>query len=101
MFDDIVLDDNAELQLENDDFLVGDAANNYIRNIVTAHPGHYKEFPTLGVGASSLLHSDLNPQQIERAIRLQLEGDIFKKPDIDVSRFPIIEINQIELDLGT
>lgn len=98
---DILLDDDGELQVNADnDFKTGDAVNNYLRYIIEAHPGNYKEFPLLGVGIEKYLNTTVNPQQMERAIRVQLESDIFTNPLIDVRSWPTIVIDKTVIQLG-
>ncbi len=92
---DILLDSSQELQVTATyDFKVGIADNNLIKYIVVASPGHYKTYPQVGVGIYNFINGNISPAEIERAIRLQLEADVFKKPDIDASRYPIIYVNK-------
>lgn len=82
------------------DFVVGDASNKFIKYIVLAAPGHYKMYPEVGVGIWAYVNSNMSPAQLERAIRLQLEDDIFVRPQINASQFPItgdIYINRIQI----
>jgi hypothetical protein len=96
---DIVLDDDGELVASSYDFKTGDAVNNYLRYILDAFPGNYKEFPVLGVGIDQYLNSNINPQQLERAIRVQLENDVFKKPLIDLKNWPTLIVNKTVVEL--
>jgi hypothetical protein len=82
-----------------DDFKPGEADNLYIQFILVSSPGHWKEFPLVGVGLHNYLQGTLQPQVIQRAIREQLERDIFQRPLIDVSGFPTIIINKVSLTL--
>lgn len=96
-----MLDQNQELQVSSaNDFKTGDCANNYIKYIVVASPGHYKMSPQVGVGIYSYINANASPAQIERAIRAQLEADVFKRPRIDVSRFPTIRIDRVQFDVA-
>lgn len=99
---DILLDENENiLSSDSGDFSIGDASNAHIKSIVVAYPGHWKEFPEIGVGAESLLNSNTNIQVVERLIRVQLENDVFKNPGIDLSSWPpLIAIDAVEIDLG-
>ena len=88
---------------EEDDFLTGDADNNYIEYILISAPGHWKEFPVIGVGIWQYLQGTQSPQVLQRAIRLQLEADIFVKPQVDMRDFArrgIIYINRITVSLN-
>jgi hypothetical protein len=88
--------DFAEL---DDDFKAGTADNEYIGYIVLSSPGHWKEFPTIGVGIWNYLQGTASPQVLQRAILKQLEGDIFTKPQVDIRRFPTITINRVTISL--
>jgi hypothetical protein len=82
------------------DFLGGVADNNLIQYIIVSAPGHWKEFPLIGVAIFQFLQGTQSNQVLTRAIRLQLESDIFKKPFIDSSKFPVIRVNAIQFELG-
>ena len=85
---DILLGDGGELQEENGDFLVGNASNRYIEYILSAHQGHYKEFPLVGVGIHKFINSSVQRNIIQSDIVKQLKNDIFNTPDVDVSEWP-------------
>lgn len=98
---DILLDADEELQATlAGDFKTGDAANKYIKYIVLAAPGHYKMAPEVGVGIYNYINANSSPAQIERAIRSQLEADVFKSPKIDARRWPVVYINKVELNVA-
>lgn len=78
-------------------FRTGDPENNYIEYIVMSAPGHWKEFPIVGVAIYNYLQGTQSPQVLQRAIHLQLKNDIFVKPLIDVRSFPTISINNITI----
>lgn len=82
------------------DFATGDIDNNYIEYILLSSPGHWKEFPVVGVALYKYLNGTKSPQVISRAIRMQLENDIFVNPAIDVRDFPIIRINNVTVELN-
>lgn len=94
---DIVLDSSQELQAYNYDFLLGEADNNYIAYICIARPGHYKRYPTVGVGIEDFNNGPFTPAEIERAIRLQLENDVFKSPMIKIYPNGTITVNKVQL----
>lgn len=95
---DILLSQNDELQSLNGDFLTGDASNNYICDILSASPGHYKMAILVGANLWQFLNAKASPATIERAIRKQLESDVFKSPDIDVTAWPTIYVNKVKID---
>jgi hypothetical protein len=84
---------------DNGDFLQGEADNQYMEYIIVSGPGHWKQFPTLGVGIFQYLHSTSSNQVIQRAIASQLEAYGFKKPEVDISAFPIIVVNKTLVEL--
>ena len=84
----------------NDDFKTGETDNAAIGYIVVSSPGHWKEFPALGVGIFKYLYSTLTPAEIERAIRIQLTSDIFKNAFVDAKGFPEIIVNKIRIRLN-
>lgn len=87
-----------DFQEEDDDFKVGEADNNYIEYILVSGPGHWKEFPIVGVAIWNYLQGTQSPQVLQRAIQVQLESDIFVKPQISMRSFSsdgIIIINNV------
>lgn len=100
--DDILLDGNGELRSgPTGDFVVGDAANDFIKDIILAAPGHYKMAPEVGVNIWSFVNGNVTPAQIERAIRLQLEDDIFVRPHIDTRKWKdgVLYINRTQVTI--
>lgn len=93
-----VLRDTEFFEVE-DDFKTGDPENNYIEYIVKSAPGHWKEFPVVGVGIFNYLQGTQSPQVLQRAIQVQLKNDIFVKPQVDVRAFPTIHINNVTISL--
>jgi hypothetical protein len=91
---------DMEFSEEADDFKSGDPENSYIEYIVISSPGHWKEFPVVGVGIYNYLQGTQSPQVLQRAIQVQLKNDIFSKPLVDVRAFPIISINNITIDVN-
>jgi len=81
------------------DFASVDPSNLYIQFILISSPGHWKQFPLIGVGIWKYLQSTISKQVLQRNIRLQLESDVFVKPLVDVSNFPTIVINKVVLTL--
>lgn len=89
----------ADFFVLDDDFKSGDPENQYIHYIVVSSPGHWKEFPPVGVGIYKYLQSTIPTAYIQRAIRTQLENDVFSKPLVDASKFPNIIINSVVVEL--
>lgn len=82
------------------DFAIIDPQNDYIGFIIVSSPGHWKEFPLIGVGIINYIQGTQNGQVLQRNIREQLQSDVFQKPFIDVSKFPTIEINSVIFNVG-
>lgn len=93
-----ILRDRQFIELD-DDFKLGEADNNYIEYILMSSPGHWKEFPIVGVSIYKYLQGTQSPQVLKRNIEVQLRNDIFKKPSVDASKFPIIKINGTQFKL--
>lgn len=90
---------DTDFSEEADDFKSGDPENSYIEYIVLSAPGHWKEFPVVGVGIYNYLQGTQSPQVLQRAIQVQLKNDVFKKPMIDVRDFPRIHINNVTIEV--
>jgi hypothetical protein len=90
---------DRDFEVQDMDFKTGDALNNYIEYILISSPGHWKEFPMVGVGIYNYLQGTQSPQVLARAIRLHLEADIFERPLVDVSKFPTISVNAVTVEL--
>jgi len=84
----------------DDDFKSGDPENNYIEYALISSPGHWKEFPTVGVGIYNYLQGTQSPQVLQRNIQVALKAVGFTKPFIDVRRFPTIIINKVTVELN-
>jgi hypothetical protein len=90
---------SADFIVSNDDFKPGDPENQYIHYILISSPGHWKEFPPVGVGIFKYLQSTIPFAYIQRAIRTQLENDVFSKPLVDASKYPVIVVNSVVVRL--
>ncbi len=85
---------------KNDDFKTDETDNAAMSFIILSSPGHWKEFPALGVGIFKYLHSTSTPAEIERAIRVQLKSDIFSNVFVDAKNFPEIIVNKLRIELN-
>lgn len=80
---DVLLDENGDLLIENGDFSIGESDQQHVNCIFIAHPGHYKQFPLTGFGASRYLKkSTMTKQEFIRNLTMQLEQDGYKNPEI-------------------
>lgn len=75
MVKDIILDDYADLKIENGDFIVSESDNQHIELIVNTFVGSWKKYPTLGVGIIQYLASGGQSQVLKRNINIQLTSD--------------------------
>jgi hypothetical protein len=91
---------DADFSVVDDDFEQHEADNHFIERIVCSAPGHWKEFPPVGVGIFGYIQGTESPQVLKRNIMVQLQNDIFKKPLVEVRDFPTVVINNITLTLG-
>jgi len=72
---DFLLDEDGNLRIENGDFVVGDATDQNIQEIITAHKGEFKEFPEIGVGIEDMLNEDdYSEMLIEIKKNLEYDG---------------------------
>ena len=81
---DILLGDDGDLIIKNGDFLVGDSDVQHVNDIIEASPGYYKQFPILGVGIDSYMNSSGKEQQLNNAIRINLESDSYQLNGVDI-----------------
>ena len=91
---------DADFIMLNGDFAPIDPSNLYIERILVSSPGHWKQFPLVGVGIFNYLQGTQSSQVLQRNISQQLESDVFQKPLVDVSNFPTIVIDQSVITLG-
>lgn len=89
----------ADFRELDGDFRAGDPENQYIHYLVISAPGHWKEFPSIGVAIVQYLQSTAPASTIQRAIRVQLINDVFPNPLIDATKFPLIIINSVVVEL--
>lgn len=100
MIFDILLDEiTGDLVNASGDFRTGDATNQDQYAIVISASGHFKEFPQVGVGIFSYLNGTATPSEIERAIRVQMEADIFPNSLVDATSLTNIIVNSINVRL--
>lgn len=89
---DFKLIDN-DLAIENGDFGLAESDQQHVEDLIKYHPGHLKEFPTVGVGLSKYQNSSGQEQEIARAIRIVLESDGYKVNTVEVKDYQNIYID--------
>ena len=72
---DILLDDDADLLIQDGDFVIGASDWQHINDILLAAPGHFKEFPLFGCNLWAYLNGNIPKQQIINNITVQLKSD--------------------------
>lgn len=72
---DFLMDAAGNLRIENGDFVIGDATDQNIREILSSHKGEYKEYPAIGVGIEDMLNEDdYNEMLVEAKKNLEYDG---------------------------
>lgn len=82
------------------DIVTGDNTNYWIGFIVLSAPGHWKQFPLVGVNILSFLNASLSPIQIQGIIIEQLKADIFPNPNVDITAYPVINVNKVQFNVN-
>lgn len=89
----------ADFILDGDDFKVGDSENQVIHFLIESEPGSWKEFPPVGVGIWRFLQGQQGPQELQRAIKVQMKADVFPDPYVNARGFPLVLVNAVDVDL--
>lgn len=76
---------NSDIGIKNGDLLVGDSDGQNIEFIISAKPGQFYQFPTLGVGITDEINSSISKQALKIKIKNNLEADNYRVNRIDVS----------------
>lgn len=72
---DILNDQNDDVDISSGDFIYKENSNQHKRDILTASPGDYKEFPLVGVSAISyLLDNDINGLIRKTSAQMRKDG---------------------------
>ena len=81
--DDILINDDIEIK--DGDLVVGFSDGQNIEFIISAKPGQFYQFPTLGVGILDQINSSISKQALRIIIKNNLEADNYRINRIDVS----------------
>lgn len=84
---DFLININADLLIQNGDFVFGPSDEQHIQDTINAIPGWWKEFPIDGVAVITFLNSPGGGQELSRKIKIELENDGYKVNN------PIIEFS--------
>ena len=80
--DDILV--NADIGIKNGDLSVGDSDGQNVEFIITAKPGQFYQFPTLGVGIVDEVKGNISKQALRIKVKNNLEADNYRVNRIDV-----------------
>lgn len=81
MNDLIVKDD---IEIKDGDLVVADSDSQNIEFIITAKPGQFYQFPTLGVGIIDEIKGSITKQALKIKIKNNLEADNYRVNKIEV-----------------
>lgn len=76
-----IIDDIA---IVDGDLKLVDSDQQHIEHILRANPGHFYQWPTLGVGADQNKLASISPQVIKQQIKQNLESDNFRVNKVEV-----------------
>ncbi len=76
---------NGDIGIKDGDLVVGDSDGQNIEFIISAKPGQFYQFPTLGVGITDQINSSISKQELRIKIKNNLEADNYRVNRIDVS----------------
>lgn len=76
---------NGDISIKNGDLVVGDSDAQNIEFIISAKPGQFYQFPTLGVGIVDEVNGSITPQALRLKIKNNLEADDNRVNRVDVS----------------
>jgi hypothetical protein len=88
MFVDFILDENGDALIQNGDFVIGDATNQYIMDTLQTEKGEYKATPQFGVGSSSFLNGPKDTQGKKQLILTQLKIASIPANDVNITQLP-------------
>jgi hypothetical protein len=72
---DYILDDDGDLKIEAGDFVFGDAETDDVLLILGINQGELKSDPLCGTNMTQRIRSQQTPEEIQRAVRLQMQRD--------------------------
>lgn len=75
---------NEDIAFKGGDFIIGESDAQHIEHILTAKPGHFYQFPTLGVGVVDLIKGSIKRQALKQKIKVNLESDNYRINKVEV-----------------
>lgn len=76
---------NGDIRIKDGDLVVGDSDNQNIEFIITAKPGQFYQFPTLGVGIVDEVKGSISKQALRIKVKNNLEADNYRVNRINVT----------------
>ena len=70
--------EDGDLKFKDGDFAIENSDEQGIEFILRARPGHFYQFPTLGIGIDSKKMASINKQQTKQQIKRQLTDDGYR-----------------------
>ncbi|PXZ44908.1 hypothetical protein DMB45_00220 [Sanguibacteroides justesenii] len=83
MVTDITQTQDGDIEFNSGDLIYSESTGQHQRDILLADKGHYKEFPTLGVGTINYLN-DTEPENFLRTVRKEYTADGMKVKNIKI-----------------
>jgi hypothetical protein len=83
---DFLLDENGDLLIINNEFVISDATSQYFIDTMQTEKGEYKANPQFGVGALSFLNGPFNIQNIKQICLTQLKMALVPAKDVRVTQ---------------
>lgn len=80
---DILIDD--DITFKNGDFVIGESDSQHIEHILRAKPGHFYQYPTLGIGVEDNIKGNISKQALRQSIKQNLESDNYRVNKIDIT----------------
>jgi hypothetical protein len=89
---DLKFDETGDIDISTDDIQYTESTLQHQRDLIIAHQGHYKEVPTVGVGAINYLN-DENPDNFLRTVRKEFSKDGMKVKKVAITVGGQLNIN--------
>lgn len=80
-----IIHNDGELIIKNGDFLISESDTQHVEDIVISLAGDFKSTPMIGFGAIMQLKKNSSDSAFKRDLKIQLEYDGYKNPEIDLS----------------
>lgn len=82
--DDFILDENGDILVRDGDFVVGNANDQHMNDIIQTVPGEWKESPFVGCDLYRFVSANVTTSEVVAVVKKQLELDTFTVNNIDV-----------------